>query len=106
MERVWRYMCSPGWSELELHSEAVSERVGRCIWRQTLSELSDTLGGHDRVSLKMHLEAKIDRTQNCTLRLSSREIGVVLGGGRFGERRDGSRDTIHWLTYNCGDVES
>jgi len=34
------------------------------------------------------------------------EMGGVLGGGPFGGRRDGSWDSIHWLTCNCRNVES
>jgi hypothetical protein len=29
-----------------------------------------------------------------------------LGGGQFGGRRDGSCDSIHWLTCNCGNIDS
>jgi hypothetical protein len=44
----------------EMHSEAVIERVLRCNWRLSLSELRDALGGRDGVSLEMHLEEEID----------------------------------------------
>jgi hypothetical protein len=43
---------------LEMHSEAVIERV----WRPESSEFGDTLGGCDRASLEMHLEAVIEGT--------------------------------------------
>jgi len=43
-----------------MHWEAVIERVWRCTWRARLSELTDALGGRDRVSLDMHLEAEIE----------------------------------------------
>jgi len=66
----------------------------------------DALGGRDRVNSEMHSEAVTERVWRCTCRLSSSEIAVVLGGGRFGGRRDGSSDTIHWLTCNCGNVVS
>jgi len=45
---------------LEMHSEAVIERVWRCTWRPRSSELRDALGGRDRASLDMHLEAVIE----------------------------------------------
>jgi len=45
---------------LEMHSEAVIERVWRCTWRPRSSELRDALGDRDRASLDMHLEAMID----------------------------------------------
>jgi hypothetical protein len=44
----------------EIHSEALIDRVWRCNWRSKLSELRDTLGGRDRVSLEMHLAAKVE----------------------------------------------
>jgi len=44
----------------EIHSEAVIERVWRCIWRPRSSELRDALGGRDRASLEMHWEAVIE----------------------------------------------
>jgi hypothetical protein len=34
-------------ASLEMHVEAVIERVWRCTWRPILSELRDTLGGPD-----------------------------------------------------------
>jgi len=45
-----------------------------------LSELSDALGGRDRVSLEMHLEAVIERVWGCTGRLRSSELRAALGG--------------------------
>jgi hypothetical protein len=44
----------------EIHIAAVIERVWRCDWRPGVSELRDTLGGHDRASWEMHLEAEIE----------------------------------------------
>jgi len=40
-----------------MHMEAVIERVERCTWRPTSSEVRDALGGQDRVNSEMHLEA-------------------------------------------------
>jgi len=93
-------------SSLEMHWEAVIERVWRCTWRPRWSELRDALGGRDRASLEMHWEAVPERVWRCTCRLWSSEIGGVLGGGRFGGKCDGSGDSINWLTCNCGNVES
>jgi len=90
----------------EMHLEAEIEWTQRCARSPGLSELRDTLQGRDRASLEMHLEVVIQRVWRCTCRLWSREIGGVLGSGRLGGRRDGSWDYIHWLTCNCGDVES
>jgi len=45
---------------LEMHWEAVIDRVWRCTWRPRLSELRDALGGRDRASLEMHLEAEVE----------------------------------------------
>jgi len=41
---------------LEMHSEAVIERVWRCTWRPWSCEL----GGRNRASLEIHLEAVIE----------------------------------------------
>jgi len=101
----------------ELHLEAVLDLVWRCTWRPRSSELRAALGGRDRSSLEMHLEAEIECTEmhweaviervwRCTCRRWSSEIGGVLGGGQFGWRRDGNWNSIHWLTCNCGNVES
>jgi len=92
---------------LQMHSEIVIERVWRYTWRPWPSEF----GGHHRASLEIHLEAVIERVWRCTWRPGSSEIGGVLGGGKSGGgssggRRDGSWDSIHWLTRNCGNVEN
>jgi len=47
-----------------------------------------------------------ERVWRYTCRPWSSELGGVLGGGPFGGRRDGSWDSIHWLTCNCGNEES
>jgi len=79
----------------EIHSEAVIERVWRCIWRPRSSELRDALGGRDRSSLEMHWEAVIERVWRCTCsRQSSSEIGGVLGGGRSGGGRWEARPVL------------
>jgi len=52
----------------EMHLEAVIERVWRCTWRPRLSELRDSLGGRDRVSLEMQFEVVIKRVWRCTFR--------------------------------------
>jgi len=93
-------------SSLQMHWEAVIEWVWRYTWRPRWSELRDALGGRDRLSLEMHWEAVTERVWRCTCRPWSSEIGGVLGGGRFGGRRDGSWYSIHWLTWNCGNVDS
>jgi len=54
---------------LEIHLEAVIERVWRWTWRPRLSELRDALGGRVGASLEMYLE---------TERLS--ELSDALGG--------------------------
>jgi hypothetical protein len=53
-------------ASLEMHFEAVIERVWRCNWSPRLSELRDALRGRDRASLEMHLEAEMEGTQRCT----------------------------------------
>jgi len=45
---------------LEMHSEAMIERVWRCTSRPRWSDLRDALGGRDRASLDMHLEAEME----------------------------------------------
>jgi len=45
---------------LEMHFEAVIERVWRCNWRLRLSELRDAQGGRDRPTAEMHWEAVIE----------------------------------------------
>jgi len=54
---------------LEMHLEAVIERVRRCTWRPGSSEPRDALRGRDQASLKMHLEIEIEWTQRCIRRL-------------------------------------
>jgi len=110
IERVWRYNWRPCSSEFgdrpggrdraswEMHLQAVIEQV----WTYTL-------GGCNRASLEIQLEAVIERDWTCTWRPLSSEIGGVLGGGEsggssLGGRRDGSCDSMNWLTHNCGNV--
>jgi len=47
------------WS-LEMHQEAVVDRVCRCTGRPRSRELRDALRGRDRLSLKMHREAEVE----------------------------------------------
>jgi len=76
-----------------------------------LCEFGDSLGGCDGENLNLHLETVIERVWRCTGRPCSRKFGVALGagqsgGGSSGGRRDGSSDSIHWLTRTCGNVEN
>ena len=104
---------------LMMYLGAAIEHVGRRTWRPWRWEL----GGRNHASLEMqlaavimrdywyHLEALIRRVWRCTWRPWSSEIGVVLGGGQsggggLGERRNGSWDSIRWLTCNCGNLEN
>jgi len=43
-------------ASLEMHLEALTERVWRCTWRPRSSELRDALGGHDRANLEAGFE--------------------------------------------------
>jgi len=106
IEWVWRFTWRP-WSwelrghnraSLVIHMEAVIERVWRCTWRLWLSEYRDTLGGCDRARVEMHLEAMIkgDWRSTCGRSIWRRYSSVG--------RRDGSCDSIHWLTRNCRNV--
>ena len=56
------------WARLEMHLEAVIERVWRCTWKTTLCQLRDALGGHDRASLEMDLEAVFEGIERYTWR--------------------------------------
>ena len=74
--------------------------------RQWSSQFGDGIGDRDWVNSEMCREAVIERVWRCSCRLWSSEIGGLHGGSRFGGRRDGSWDSIHSLTCNCGNVES
>ena len=94
----------------------------RCSWRPWLSEFGDAFGSRDCVTQRctcrlwssLFWDALVSRdrvSQRCTWRPWSSEFGDALGGGRSGGSRlggrcDGSRDSIHWLTGNHGNVES
>jgi len=54
-------------ASLEMHFEAVIERVWRCNWRPRLSKLRDALRGRDRASSDMdcNLEAVDGRRARC-----------------------------------------
>jgi len=94
------------WASLEMHLDAKMKWPQRCTWRPWMNQFGHALGGRDRVNSQMHSEALTERAWRCTCRLLLSEIGGVLGGGQFEGRRDGSWDSIHWLTCNCGNVES
>jgi len=109
IERVWRYTWRLESNECgdarggrervtsEKHLEAMIEQGWWCTWRLYSSELRDALGGCDRASLEMHLQAMIKRGWRSTRRRS-------MWRRSLGGRRDGTWDTIHWLTRNCGNV--
>jgi len=86
-------------TSLEMHFEAVIERIWRCtsrlwlrehrehleiviewIWRCTWWVWSCKLGGRDQASLEILLEAVIKRVWRCTWRSSSSRFGYTLGG--------------------------
>jgi len=93
IERVWRYaLGGHGYANLQ----AVIKRVWRYTWRPWSSELGDALGGRDWASLEMLLEAVIERVWRYTWMPWSSEIGRVLGGGRW----TAHRDSIHQLVYS------
>jgi len=112
IDRIWRCPWRPRLSELrdalggrdraslEMHLETESESTHRCTWSPWSSKFEHALGGWDGVNSEMHSEAVTERVWRCTCRLWWSEIGGVLGGSRFGGRRDGSWDSIHWLTCN------
>ena len=67
--------------------------------------------GHGPTVWERHLHDMIEWVWRCIGRRWSHKIGGVLGGGLFGVgrvggRRDGSWDSIYWLTCNWGNVES
>jgi hypothetical protein len=68
--------------------EAMIERLWRCTWRPRSREFRDALGGRDRARLVEYWDAL--------------NLEVVSSAGR----RDGSGESIHWLTCNCGNVEN
>jgi len=118
IDRVWRCTWRPRSSELRNTlggSDGASlemdwEAVIKCVWRCTVtpwsSEVGDAIGDRDWVNSEMHGGAVIERVWRCPCRLWSSYIGGVLGSGRFGGRHNGSWDSIHWLTWNCGNVDS
>jgi hypothetical protein len=68
--------------------EAVIARLWRCTWRPRLGEDGDTLRGHDHARLEEYSKAV--------------NLEAVCSGGR----RDGSGDSIHWLSCNSANVEN
>jgi len=96
---------------LEMHLQAIIVLGWRYTWRPYLCEIRDTLGGSVVAGLEMHLAAVIERVWRCTWRPWSTRMGGVLGGGQagggsLGRRRDGSWDSIQWLTRDCCNVEN
>jgi len=77
---TWRlWLCELGGcnrARLEIHLEAVIQRVRRCTCRPWGSEIGVVLGG------------------------------CQSGGGSYGRRRDRICDCSHWLTRNRGNVEN
>ena len=84
----------------EMHLEAVTERVRKCMWRLG-SVQRYTLRDRVRVSLEIHLNAEIELVWRCTCRLLSSEIGGVLlevvDLDAINGRRAGCRDSIDRL---------
>jgi len=60
---------------LEMHLEAIIERIWRYTGRPCSSELRDALQDRDRASLEINLEAVIERVWRCTWRPWSCELG-------------------------------
>jgi len=114
-----------------MHFEAKIEWTYRCNWRPWWSEVGDAHRGRDRVKSEMQLAAIIEQVWRCAVRPWLIEIVGVLGrcqsgggqsgggqsgggqpgggqsgGGGSGWRRDGSWDSIYWLTQYCGSVEN
>ena len=119
IEWVWRCNWRSGLSELrdplggrdrlslEMQLAAEVEWTPRCTLRPWSSKFGDAIADRDWVNSEIHSEAVIKWVWRCTCsRLQSSEIGGLLGGSRFGGWRDGSWDSIHWLTCNCENVES
>ena len=84
---VYSYPYTHGISVLWL--QTVLQSNSRCTWKWQSSELSDTLRGHDRVSLGKDLEAVIERFWRFTWRPQSHKFGDTLGG------RDGASLEMH-----------
>ena len=91
-------------ASLEIHLEAIIERVWRCTWRPWSSEFRDALGGCDWVRLETHFEAVIERVWRYTGRQWLSEIGRVLGGGRWTARRDSIHQLVHLQPWECDEV--
>jgi len=119
IERVWRcnwrlWLSDDGdaltgrdRASLEMQLEALIEQDWLCTWRLWLCEL----GCANRASLDIHLEVIIELVWRCTWRPWSSEIAGVLGGGQsgggsLGGRQDRSRDSVHWVTHNCANIEN
>jgi len=67
-----------------MHLKAMIERIWRCTKSPRSSELRDTVGGRNQMSLEAidcaNLEAVIKRVWTCTWRPRSSELRDTLGG--------------------------
>jgi len=92
---------------LEMHLEAWSEWTQRWPWRLFQGSLEIPFRGHDHA----YLEAVMKEVWGCTWRPRSIRIGGGLWchpstGNRLGGRCEGSLDSVHWSTHNCGNIEN
>jgi len=101
----------------EMHFGAVIEQVWRFTWRPRSSGLRDALESHVWTFWEIHLEAMIEQDFRSTWRRLMWKLmtwrrsiwrqsiwSSESGGGRSGGMCDGSWDSIHWLTCDCGSV--
>ena len=114
MEWTQRCTCRPWLSEFgdalggrdrvnsEMHLEAVIERVRRYTWRPWSIKIGGVLGGGWSGS-----DWSEGGQSGGSESVGSESGGSESGGGsRSGGMCDGSWDSIHWLTRNCGIVEN
>jgi len=107
IKRVWRCTWRPrDWVNSEMHLETGIERVSRCTWRLSPNEIGGVLGGD--WSGSDWSEGGQSGGSQCrgSQSGSSEPGGSESGGMSSGGMCDGSRDSIHWLTRNCGNVEN
>ena len=113
LECAWRCICWPRSSELrdalgcpdpqdwgytwtQRSSEAIFDRGGRYNFKLWLNNIRRVLGGSWSAS-------DWSKGGQCG---GSQSGGSESGGDRTGGRCDGSWESIHWLTHNCGVVEN